>query len=454
MAKRLPKPATVIAAPHWRPFRLDAEDALLEQRADANAIRAMDRWLAHLERQRAPLVSPEMVLAFFEDSISPQPIAKLLHALVAVEPTNPWIPAISEAHLLRRRSYQPAKPQRARSRTPTVSVERHELPADWLAATADMEAGVDRDCRVPAPAIVKTIVMKLRQLGFSAREAGLPMAFTVPALSAYVRAMVVRELASSTIASTLGKLQTYGDYTGAPDETIAAIASERRFHERRAREGGKNKERFLARTGLSIDDVAQTALDCYLQALEETNPRIRHMDWMRSALFSFVICRALRPLDILGLVVGRTLHRDAEGWALYTRASKNRYRLVGRVWDICTPYLDGAILLGADESQLWAAYARAEGRPLLAERDGKALYENWATEQFRRHMGTGVGIMRTLWHDLCAAVGTEQALRTALTVCGQHDPRTTHHYRTQISGRSLMAQGQDLLAQAASAVGA
>ncbi|MER2508770.1 MAG: hypothetical protein ABTQ27_08415 [Amaricoccus sp.] len=130
MAKRLPKLSEVIAAPHWRPFRLDAEDALLEQRIDADGIRAMDRWLIHLERQKAPVATSEVALAFFGDSTSPVPIARLLHALVAVEPTNPWIPAISEAHLLRQRSYHPAKPERARSRTPTVSVERHELPDD------------------------------------------------------------------------------------------------------------------------------------------------------------------------------------------------------------------------------------------------------------------------------------------------------------------------------------
>jgi hypothetical protein len=443
----------VIAAPHWRPFRLDAEDALLEQRVNPDGIRAMDRWLVHLERQKALVVTSEVALAFFGDSTSPTPIAKLLHALIAIQPTCLHIPAVSEAHLLRQRSYQPAKPERARSRTPKVSVERHELPTDWLGAIADMEAGAYRGCRPPAASIVATITMKLRQLGFSAQEAGLPMAFTVPALSAYVQAMIARELASSTIASTLGKLQTFAVYSGAPEETIVAIASERCFHERRAREDGKNKDRFLARSGLSIDDVAQTALDCYQKALEETNPRIRHMDWMRGALFAFVICRALRPLDVFGLVIGRTLQRDSEGWAIYARASKNRYRLVGRLWDICTPYLDGAILLGADESQLWAAYARAEGRPLLAERDGKALDENWATEQFRHRLGTGVGIMRTLWHDLCAAVGTEQALRTALAICGQHDPRTTQHYRTRMSGRSLMAQGQELLAQAAADVG-
>lgn len=61
--------------------------------------------------------------------------------------------------------------------------------------------------------------------------------------------------------------------------------------------------------------------------------------------------------------------------------------------------------------------------------------------------------MRKLGHDHCAAVGDERALRTALAVCGQHDPRTARHYRTRISERSLIAQGQDLLAKAASNVG-
>lgn len=305
MAKRLPKPATVIAAPHWRPFRLDAEDALLEQRVEPDGIRAIDRWLVHLNRQKAPVVTSEVVLAFFGDSTSPVPIARLLGALIAVRPTCPHIPAISEAHLLRQQCCQPAKPVRARSRTPKVSVERHGLPADWLGAIAAMEAGIDRGCRAPAPSITATIVMKLRQLGFSTKEAGLPTAFTVPSLAAYVRAMIARGLAASTIASTLNKLETFAVYTGAPEETIAAITSERRYQERQARRAGKNKDRFLARRGLSIDDVARTALDCYRKALEETNPRIRHMDWMRGALFAFVICRALRPLDIFGLVVGR-----------------------------------------------------------------------------------------------------------------------------------------------------
>lgn len=123
------KPATVIAAPRWHPFRLDAEDALLEWRVAPDGIRAIDRWLVHLDRQKAPVVTSGTVLSFFGDSTSPGPIARLLGALIAVRPTCPHIPAISEAHLLRQQSYQPARPVRARSRTPKVSVERHELPA-------------------------------------------------------------------------------------------------------------------------------------------------------------------------------------------------------------------------------------------------------------------------------------------------------------------------------------
>lgn len=104
MAKPLPKPAIVIAAPHWRPFRLDAEDALLEERVEPDGIRAIDRWLVHLDRQKAPVVTSGAVLSFFGDSTSPGPIARLLGALIAVRPTCPHIPAISEAHLLRQQS--------------------------------------------------------------------------------------------------------------------------------------------------------------------------------------------------------------------------------------------------------------------------------------------------------------------------------------------------------------
>lgn len=453
MAKRLPKLADVIAAPHWRAFRLGAEDALLEGRVRDEGIRALDRWLRHLATTGTVEVTAEVVLAFFAKTASSPPISKLHHALVAVAPSHQHLPAIAHAQLLKQRLYQPGKSTRARSRTPTVSVERHELPDDWLAALADMEAGRGRKRRAPAAAIVVTIVMKLRQMAFACCSADVSAEFSTDALATYVRAMMARGLASSTIASTLGMLQTFGGYIGAPEETIAAIVSERAYHEARAREGIKRKERFLEQSGLSIDDVARAALDCYLGAQDEPAPRARQLTWMRAALFCFTINRALRPLDIVGLVVGRTLRRDAEGWALYARASKNRYVLQGRLWDICAPYLDGAILLGADPKHLWAAYARAEGRPLLAERDGKALDENWATEQFRRRFGTGVGIMRTLWHDLCAAIGDERALRTALAICGQHDPRTTRHYRTQMSERQLVTLGQELLAEAAAAVG-
>ena len=61
--------------------------------------------------------------------------------------------------------------------------------------------------------------------------------------------------------------------------------------------------------------------------------------------FNFVICPALQPLDIVKLVVGRTIRRDSEGWVIYARANKNNYRLAGRLGDICTPYRDEAILL-------------------------------------------------------------------------------------------------------------
>lgn len=439
--------ADILAARRWRPHRLAAEDAIGAGRVSSDGICAVDRWFAHLEGRGAREVTSEEVLDFFASSVSPVPISRLQCALHAIAPADPHLPAISRALRLRDAAYAPRNEVRARSVRPTVSIEIDALPAAWQEAVADMRAGIARGCKAPAPAIVDTIEMKLRQLAFSAGESGVPVELDIPALSAFVQAMMGRALAATTIASTLGKLRTFAIYTSVSQATTDAIVSEQRHHDGLARLDGKRKARFLARTGLSIADVAQAALDCHLKAEQERNPRIRHFDWLRGALFAFTICRALRPLDIRSLVIGRTLRRDAEGWALYAHASKNRYELVGRLWDICTPFLDGAILLGVGEAHLRDAYAHAEGRLLLANRDGSALCDNWATDQFRVRFGTGIGIMRTLWHDLCAGLGTEEALRAALAICGQHDPRTAGHYRTQMSERTLLAQGQALLAE-------
>ncbi len=448
MTERGRKPVdigVVIRAARWRAFRAEAEDAIVEKRITAEGIRALDRWLAHRESAAVGDLSADAVLSFFADSISPNPIRKLLRALHAADPGHPDLPVLSQAMELRSRSYRPTKETRARSRTPKVSVETRELPPEWLEVLDAMRSREYRGRQPPAPSIVVTIETKLRQLAFSARAAGVTIDFAIPALSAYVEAMLARDLASRTIESALGKLRTFGTYAGAPAPVLEAIVAEKRLHDLRASTAGKRKERFLLESGLTLDGVARKALDCYRSARVGTDPRERHHDWMRAALFGFVICRPLRPLDVRTMIVGRHLRRDSEGWQLFKRTRKNNYKAIGRIWDVCTPFLDGAILLGADESRFWEMYDRAEGRPLLADRQGEALCDNWATEQSRAYLGTGIGIVRTLWHDHCAEVGDARAVETALALCGQYDPRTAAHYRTAAGERDRMARAQDLL---------
>ena len=56
----------------------------------------------------------------------------------------------------------------------------------------------------------------------------------------------------------------------------------------------------------------RAALDCYRPAGIGTDPRKRHHDWMRAALFGFIICRAFRPLDVRTITIGQHLRRDSE----------------------------------------------------------------------------------------------------------------------------------------------
>lgn len=443
MGSAVPKLADLLRGAHWRALRLAAEDAIAEGRVTGHGVRLLDRWLLGTRDRTTALLSGEEALSFFPASGSRGPISLLVRTIQAIAPEHPDLPALSSALLLHRRAAVPRKAHPAP--VLRVSVASSALPSAWHDALRDMRAGVRRGCAAPAPSIVHTIEKRLCQLAFSAQAAGLPVELSVPALEAEVHAMMARGLASSTIGIVLGKLDTFARYTDAPESIRDAIKAEARFHNRQATLAGKHKERFLHQSGLTLEDVARTALTLYEAAPLEVDTSERHLNWIRAALFAFVIARPLRPLDVQRLVIGQHLRRDSEGWALYVLTRKNSYKIAGRLWDICTPYLDGAVLLGADESCLWGMYKRAEGRSLLAERDGSAMHAHWATKQSRRYLGTGIGIMRTLWHDHCAATGEARAVETALAMCGQYDPRTTFHYRTQASARDLLAQGQSLL---------
>lgn len=447
MGSSAPKVSQILKGAHWRALRLPAEDALVDGRASAGGVRAMDRWLrAHQDRARA-LLTVDDALSFFSGTMTRTPISILVRTMQAIAPEHPHLPSLAAALVLRARATRQPKPHPPR--TLEVSVPLEALPVDWQDRLADMRAGIRRGCAAPAPAVVETIEKALRRLAKAAEVAGTPVALSIPAASAAVHAMLGRGLAASTIKIELIRLRAFADYIGAPDALRDALRAEARFHRHQAALDGKTKERFLLESGLCLEDVARTALRCYREAPAEVHTAERHLLWIRAALFAVVICRPLRPFDVRRLVIGQHLRRDAEGWSLWIQTRKNKFKMAGRLWDLCTPYLDGAILLGADECYFWPMYERAQGRHLLAGRDGAPLHAHWVMRQSKRHLGAGIGIVRTLWHDHCAAVGTKRAVEVALAICGQHDPRTTFHYRTEASSRQLLVQGQDLLADIA-----
>lgn len=443
MGKSAPKPAQILKGAHWRALRLPAEDALADGRVSAVGLRAMDRWLSANSHRARALLTVDEVLSVFAATTTRSPISLLVRTMQAIAPEHPHLPSLAAALLVRARATRQRKPHPPRELE--VSVPADALPADWQDLLSDMRSRVARGSRPPAAALIGSIEHTLRRLAKAAQVEKLPVELSIPAASALVHAMMARGLASSTITLALIFLSAFAVYAGAPEPVLIALREERRFHRHQAALAGKNKDRFLLETGRNLEDVARAALRCYREAAVAVDTAERHLLWIRAAVFAFGFCRPLRPFDVQRLVIGRHLRRDSEGWALYVRTKKNKYKMAGRLWDLCTPYLDGAILLGADESYFWAMYERAEGRHLLADRDGTPLHPGWATIQSERYLGTGLGILRTLWHDHCAAVGTKRAVEVALAICGQHDPRTTYHYRTQAGGRQLVAQGQDLL---------
>ena len=390
MTERGRKPVdigVVIRAARWRALRLAAEDAIVEKRITAEGIRALDRWLAHRESAAVGDLSADAVLSFFADSISPTRSGSCCGPSTRSIRVIRICRSFSQAMELRSRSYRPTKERARDRRTPKVSVETRELPPEWLEVLDAMRSREYRGRQPPAPSIVVTIETKLRQLAFSARAAGVTIDFAIPALSAYVEAMLARDLASRT------------------DRVHARQAPDVRDLCRGARAGSGGDRRGEAAARSSRLDGGQ--------AKGAVPARIRPDARRRGAQSARLLPvgtrrdrseRAAPRLDARGALRLRHLPsasalgcphhdrrtasaRNSEGWQLFKRTRKNNYKAIGRIWDVCTPFLDGAILLGADESRFWEMYDRAEGRPLLADRQGEALSDNWATEQSRARLG-------------------------------------------------------------------
>jgi len=183
-------------------------------------------------------------------------------------------------------------------------------------------------------------------------------------------------------------------------------------------------------------DVIKEA-EALLREAKATQPRRsrRTLENAAAALALF----ALAPVRLAdtALHFGRQLRWDAEGWSLTMHLSKGKNAYGLRFDRRVAPYIDALILRGADPA--WLDDLRddclARQRALFLTPAGTPAGPGYVSDLWRRHLGTGEHIARTLIH---AQVPT----RTAMLMTGQRSERTSKAYQGEEFARQALATAQ------------
>lgn len=225
----------------------------------APMMRVLDDFLAFLEGQELASIwslKPSDFLSFNAGYQSANRLRTLKRAMEAVFPNRPAILILTDAIRLKEAELRPPISKKGRKRSLKVTIPANDLPQDWQDALADMTAGFDRPgAGAPSLNMIPTYQMKLRQFAFSAGKAGLPAAFSVAAILAYVRDMRARGLAAATQRASVSALAKCARYLAAGPDVMELLADLERTCEAKAR-----KACVVARlSGLSQRAITQHA---------------------------------------------------------------------------------------------------------------------------------------------------------------------------------------------------
>lgn len=429
----------VLRAPHWSDLRVPAAEALSAGLRLAD-LKLYDRFLQ--QRPDWPL-SEEHARTLLDGSEAS--VRALTGAMRRIDPEDPDLPVLERLgrrlHMEKTAAARGDAPRKGPGgSTATISVPRDALPAPILAVIDDMHAPADRERRPWAEETVKNVLKPVRQVLAVAEAEALPREVSAETVAAWIRRLDARAVSARTRAAYLHGLVLYAERAGLDPELVSNLKAERGYYDTRARQDVKHKERVLAKTGLKLDDVWQAA-----QAMRETARAEagvhRQSRYLASAALAVLSMLPWRARDLLGLELGRSVWRADGVWLFDFAQSKTGKEEAGTFDASLTPFLDDAILFGADPEAFDDLYFDRELRPLFCHADGSPRGYSWLYAQVCQVLSCGSHIARTLMHDHWAeeaAQGRADPLM-ALYLCGQRDPATAPAYEFSSATARLRA---------------
>ncbi|MCA2008631.1 hypothetical protein [Tritonibacter mobilis] len=413
--------------------------------ATVQELRLVDDLLAYLETRgisSMEALSAQEFLNFDARNGSESLLRRLKQAIMAIFPGHPSVLAIEEA--IRSRESKRNKQSNPKARRLTKSVEFNQLPLVWREAFADMDTGFDRNGELPpAEGMMTTHKMKMRQLLFSARAAGLPDALSTAAVRAYARDLRNRGVAPATLRSSFAAVQKFARYMAAETETLDLLADLVRIYEAEARKSKSKKFEHLQKTGYSPVALIEQAREI-LQGAEKHNcPRSRHAQRNRAGALALFSVMPVRLADTR-FVIGENLFWTGSQYTVDTALSKSGYAWATDIDPRLNIFIDALILRGADP--VWLDHMRetclAEKRSLFIKNDGTPVAYGYVSDCWRREVGTGEHIARTVLHTFIGIEMGQAGTDMAMASCGQRNHATAEAYQGEALAMAQRMKGQ------------
>jgi hypothetical protein len=302
------------------------------------------------------------------------------------------------------------------------------------------------DREPPAVSVIRSLMQTLRQLAHAALQAGLEPALDIECVRAFLAGLHARARTATTKAARLKELLRFAIWIEDDTTIIEALRRERNRQTRIAARQRKIKELWLFKTGTTVADCWLTAEDLLASAAKMPPGLPRRRLELEALAIAFAVVCPLRIGDLHRIRIGVDLVRRGGAWTFATRTAKTDQEYdAGELWPELAPFVDAVVLDGRHPFDLPPRIKALEGAPLFSKDGVRPFASGWISTVWRRRIGTGEHIIRTLWHEDTAEDGETWI---ALALCGQRSARTAKHYTVKAAKKQAAKRGRALRRQA------
>lgn len=357
------------------------------------------------ERCRIGQMTPELLLIFADGQ--PEILGRVAAGLSQVAPGDPDLSIIHAMFhgLKRSKTGSVSATGPGKGKKPVHSVPLEDVPETLL----EVINGSTYKTRLR-----KDLTYALREILGAARRANLQEDVNHDAISAYLSELEKRVLSAKTVKRKVQDVQRLGRLLHLDDTTQNIIYNEYRAADLAAKHAPSQRHAAFRAAPLSPLDYARLAHCASKEAFATPGNRqtVQRL-FITAAALSLLSFIPERVSDILGLVIGKDVKRDARGWSSeYFSRKTDVDRTFDYLPDQLTPFLDDLILLGAEPGAQGRDLARLYQQraswqsPLFARTDLRKAYSPVRIfELIKERTGHGPHAARKAMTDYLAEIG-------------------------------------------------